>query len=162
MSRTKRVALVALGMAAGAVALQAQSASINVTASVQQPITVTAGNALAFGTVFPGVPVTVGVASASAGTFTVAGQAIAGVLLSFALPTNLTSGANTLPIGSWTGNWNMTNSPTGTSFTPSGTNTSATLSATGALHVFVGATVTPTVTQTAGSYTGTVTMTVIY
>jgi hypothetical protein len=164
MVSTKRIALVALGMiAAGAVALQAQNnASISVTASVQQPITVTAGNSLAFGNVFPGVAATVAVTSASAGTFTVAGQASSAVLLAFVLPTNLTSGANNLPIATWTGNWNTSNSPTGTAFTPSGTASSATLSGTGALYVFVGATVTPAVNQVAGSYTGTVSMTVTY
>ena len=61
---------------AAAVTAQAQNnASDNVTASVQQPITVTAGNPLAFGNVFPGKAATVAVTSASAGTFTVAGQA---------------------------------------------------------------------------------------
>jgi hypothetical protein len=150
-------------VAVTAVAAQAQNnASISATASVQQPITVTAGNTLAFGNVFPGVASTVGVASASAGTFTVAGQASSAVSMSFVLPANLTSGGNNLPIGTWTGNWNTTNAPTGTSFTPSGSGTAATLSATGALYVFVGATVTPAVAQVAGSYSGTVSMTVVY
>lgn len=148
---------------AAAVTAQAQNnASDNVTASVQQPITVTAGNPLAFGNVFPGKAATVAVTSASAGTFTVAGQASTPVSLTFALPANLTFGANNLPIATWTGNWNAVNSPTGTSFTPSASATAATLSVAGALHVFVGATVTPAVNQAAGSYTGTASMTVTY
>src|SRR5271169_6603004 len=137
MFSTKYAVLVALGFVAGAVSLNAQNnASINVTAAVQQPITVTAGNALAFGNVFPGKAATVAVASASAGTFTVAGQAGTPVSMTFVLPTNLTSGANNLPIGTWTGNQNVLNAPTGTSFTPSAAATAATLSATGGLFVF--------------------------
>jgi len=163
MFSTKHAVLVALGVVAGAARLNAQNnASINVTASVQQPITVTAGNALAFGNVFPGKAATVAVASANAGTFTVAGQATTPVSMTFVLPTNLTSGANNLPIGTWTGNWNTSNAPTGTSFTPAATASAATLSATGQLYVFIGATVTPAVAQVAGSYTGTVSMTVTY
>jgi hypothetical protein len=164
MHTTIRGSILALALVAvGAVAAEAQNnASINATATVQQPITVTAGNPLAFGNVFPGVPSTVTVASANAGSFTVAGQAGAGVLMTFVLPTNLTSGGNNLPIGTWTGNWNTTNVSTGTSFTPSASNTAATLSGTGAVYVFLGATVTPAVNQVAGSYAGTVSMTVIY
>jgi hypothetical protein len=159
----KRVTALTAALLAVSAAAQAQNnASINVTAAVQQPITVTAGNALAFGNVFPGVASTVAVSSASAGTFSVAGQASAGVLMTFVLPTNLTSGGNNLPIGTWTGDWNTTNAPTGTSFTPSASNTAATLSGTGAMYVFLGATVTPAVNQVAGSYAGTVSMTVIY
>jgi hypothetical protein len=162
MLTRKMVALVGF-VVAGATALPAQNnASINVTASVQQPITVTAGNPLAFGNVFPGKPATVAVSSASAGTFSVAGQASTPVSMTFVLPTNLTSGANNLPIGTWTGNENTTNAPTGTGFTPSASATAATLSATGALYVFLGATVTPAVAQVAGSYSGTVSMTVTY
>ena len=161
-NKTVTVLAVAL-LAVSATAVRAQNnASISATASVQQPITVTAGNALAFGNVFPGIAATVGVASANAGTFSVAGQGSAAVSMTFVLPTNLTSGGNNLPIGTWTGNWNTSNSPTGTSFTPSVSGSAATLSGTGALYVFVGATVTPAVAQVAGSYSGTVSMTVIY
>ncbi len=164
MSIAKRGVVLALGLAVmGAVAARAQNnASVSATASVQQPITVTAGNSLAFGNVFPGVAATVAVSSANAGTFTVAGQGSTPVSMTFVLPTNLTSGANNLPIGTWTGDWNTTNAPTGTSFTPSASASSATLSGTGALYVFVGATVTPAVNQTARSYSGTVSMTVTY
>ena len=164
MYTAKRVTLLTLALVAvSAVAASAQNnASINVTASVQQPITVTAGNPLAFGNVFPGKAATVAVASASAGTFSVAGQATTPVSMTFVLPTNLTSGANNLPIGTWTGDWNTTNSPTGTGFTPSASASAATLSGTGAMYVFIGATVTPAVNQVAGSYAGTVSMTVTY
>ena len=145
--------------------LEAQSnfASINATATVLAPITVTAGNDLAFGNVTPGVAKTVGVTAAGAGTFSVSGTASTPVSLTFTLPTNLNSGGNLLPIGSWTGHHNTTNAPTGgTNFTPSASATPATTSGSGNLYVFVGATVTPGFPQTAGSYTGSVQMTVVY
>src|SRR3989442_7951600 len=88
MYTATRVTMLALGLvAAGAAAVQAQNnATINVTAAVQQPIVVTAANALDFGQVFPGVPKGVALASASAGRFTVTGQGGAGVSLAFVVP----------------------------------------------------------------------------
>lgn len=136
--------------------------TINVTATVQVPITVTGAQDLNFGNVVQGVPSTIAATAAAAGRFDVTGSPSTGVSMSFALPANLTSGANNLPIGSWTGNWNTTSTPTGTGFVPSGGNTAATTSATGNLFVFVGATVSPAAAQVLGNYAGTVTLTVIY
>ena len=168
MQTAKRVTLAAVALVlAGAVTAQAQSnnASINVTATVQQPINVTAANALSFGNVLPGVNSTVGVASASAGRFDVTGQASTPVTLSFVLPANLSDGlGNNLAIGSYTGNHNTTNSPTGTSFTPANSPATfaSTLSGTGLLFVFIGATVSPAANQPAGAYTALLSMTVVY
>lgn len=145
----------------GSVAAQ-NNASITVSANVQTPITVTAAANLDFGSVFPGVNKSVAVTDAAAGRFNVAGQASAPVSLSFVLPTDLAAGANLLPIGNWTGNFNTTASPAGTNFTPSAGSQAAALSATGALFVYIGAQVTPSVSQAAGAYTGTVQMTVVY
>jgi hypothetical protein len=145
----------------GALAAQ-NNAQITVSANVQQPITVTAANNLDFGTVFPGVNKTVAVGDATAGQFNVTGQASAPVSLTFVLPANLTDGGNLLPIGNWTGVHNTTAVPLGLSFTPSGAATAATLSGTGELFVYLGARVTPAVSQAAGNYTGTVQMTVVY
>ena len=160
---------VVLGLAAvatfGAASAQAQSQTGSVTASavVQQPINVVGAVNLAFGNVFPGVAKTIAVTGATAGRFDVTGQASTPVLISFVLPANLTSGANNLPIGTWTGHHNTANAPTGgTNFTPSAATTNSTFSGTGALFVFVGATVTPASNQVAGTYTGTVQMTVTY
>lgn len=142
---------------------QSQTAGVNATASVQQPINVTGAVNLAFGNVFPGVAKTVAVTDVTAGRFDVTGQGSTPVLMSFVLPANLTSGANNLPIGSWTGHHNTSNAPTGgTNFTPSAGTTNSTFSAGGSLFVFVGATVTPATNQSAGAYTGTVQLTVTY
>lgn len=151
---------------AGIVSAHAQgvNGSIQATAQVQTPITVTGTQNLQFGNVFPGVPKAVLYTdAANAGKFSVAGQTSTAVTYSFTLPTNLTSGGNNLPIGSWLGYVNTANSTAGGSaITPSATPANATLSAGGALFLFVGATVTPAPAQVAGSYTGTVTLTVSY
>jgi Mat/Ecp fimbriae major subunit len=164
MRTTTRVsAVVAAFLSLGAMPAVAQSANINAIANVFQAITVTGANTLDFGNVFPGVAKTIGVAAATAGRFDLTGQGSAPVQLTFTLPTNLTSGANSLPIGTWTGCTNPTNSTTGcTTFTPSGTATNSAFSAGGALFVFVGGTVTPAAAQAAGSYTGTITLTANY
>ena len=139
------------------------SANASVTAEVQQPITVTKTNDLAFGTVFPGLNKTIAVTDAGAAAFTIAGQAGANVNLTFTIPATLSSGGNTMPIASWSARHNTANSAAaGTTFTPSASATSTTLNGSGALYVFVGATAQPAVSQVAGTYSGTLTMTVVY
>ncbi|PYP57428.1 MAG: hypothetical protein DMD44_10180 [Gemmatimonadetes bacterium] len=159
------LATLVLGLVAtAAVRAQGVNGSITATATVQSPITVTGAQNLAFGNVFPGVAKTIAYSDATnGGRFDVTGQGSAAVTYSFTLPTNLTSSGNNLPIGSWTGYLNTANSTAGGSaITPSATPAGATLSAGGALYVFVGATVTPPSNLPAGSYTGTVTLTVSY
>lgn len=157
-------AAVAVGLSLGAGALQAQtSANINATATVLGALTVAGANDLQFGNVTPGVNKTVAIADGGAGRFDVTKAASSGVALSFTLPANLTSGANTLPIGSWTGGWNTSPSPAGaTSFTPSASATNTTVTAGTGISVYVGATVSPAVAQAAGAYTGVVTMSAVY
>lgn len=153
---------VGLALVAPRLEAQVNNAAINATATVQAPINVVAAANLDFQTVLPGVGSTVAVTDPTAGRWDVTGQASAPVSLSFTLPSNLASGANLMPIGSYTGNHNTTASPTGTSFTPSGTPTAAGLSAGGQLFVYIGATVTPATNQAAGVYTAAVTLTVLY
>lgn len=157
---TALVALMGLAASAGA----AQSANITVTANVLQAMTVAGTRPLDFGNVFPGVARPVGVGAATSGLFTLTGQNSANVNVSFTLPTTLVSGANSLPIGTWTGYHNTTNNATvgGTAFTPSVATTATAFSATGNLFVFIGGTVTPIVSQAAGTYTGIVTLTAAY
>lgn len=158
-----RVSAVVAALFSLATAAQAQSANIQALATVYTPITVTGNRNLDFGNVFPGVAKTVAVGAATSGQFQLGGQASGDVNLTFALPTNLVSGANALPIGTWTGCTSPTNTTTGcTAFTPSGTATASAFSGAGALWVFVGATVTPGAAQAAGNYSGTVTLTAAY
>ena len=78
-----------------------------------------------------------------------------------ALPVNLTFGLNNLPIVFTAGSNTLNNAAGATGFTP-GSGTSTSLSGTGALFVFVGGTVSPASNLAAGTYTGTVTMQVLY
>ena len=156
------LAVVGLTLLASSAQAQVNNAAITATATVQAPINVTAAVNLDFGNVFPGVNKTIGVADATAGRWDVTGQASTAVTLNFTLPANLTSGGNLLPIASWAGNHNTTATPTGASFTPSGVPTASALGGTGALFVYIGATVTPATNQPAGAYTGNVTLTVLY
>jgi hypothetical protein len=167
MYKASKMAVAALALTlTGVVSAHGQgvNGSITATATVQTPITVTGTQNLSFGNVFPGVAKSVLYSDATnGGKFSVAGQGSTPVTYSFTLPANLTSGGNNLPIGSWLGYENATNSTSGGSaITPSATPTSATLSGSGALFFFLGATVTPPANQAAGSYTGTVTLTVSY
>ncbi len=163
MRTLTRVSVTVAALFSLATAAQAQSANINATAVVYQAMTVTGARALDFGNVFPGVAKSIAVAAATSGRFDLTGQASANVNLTFTLPTDLTSGANNLPIGTWTGCHAATNNTTGcTTFTPSGSATASAFSGTGALFVWVGGTVTPAANQAAGTYNGTVTLTAAY
>ena len=167
MFNATKASLAAIALAlTGTVAVHGQgvNGSITATAQVQTPISVTGTQNLAFGNVFPGVAKAVAYTdAANAGKFSVAGQASTPVTYSFTLPANLTSAGNNLPIGSWAGYENTANSTSGgTAITPSGTPTTSTLSAGGGLFFFLGATVTPPNNLPAGSYSGTVTLTVSY
>ena len=158
-----RVSAVVATLLSLATAAQAQSANIQALATVYQPISVAGTRDLDFGTVFPGVAKSIGVAAATSGQFQLGGQASANVNLSFTLPTDLVSAGNNLPIGTWTGCTSGTNTTVGcTGFTPSGAATASAFSGAGALWVFVGATVTPAAAQPAGNYSGTVTLTAAY
>lgn len=158
------LAISAITLLVAAVPGRAQNnASATVTATVQQPITVTKNNDLSFGSVFPGVNKSVAVTAAGAAKFTTAGQASTPVNLTFTIPATIASGGNTMPLSTWVGHYSVLDLPTGgTSFTPSASATSATLSATGNLYVYLGATAEPATTQAVGSYTGNMTMTVVY
>jgi hypothetical protein len=157
-------AVLAAGFSVGAATAEAQtSATIQATATVLSAITVAAGNDLQFGNVTPGVNKTVAIADAGAGRFDVTKGVNSGVTLSFTLPTDLSDGTNNLPIGTWTGGWNTTPTPAGaTAFTPSAAGTNTAVTAGTAIHVYVGATVSPAAAQPAGAYTGDVTMSVVY
>lgn len=157
------LAVVAL-LAVGASAAQAQvSANINATALVQTPLTVTGTTTLDFGNVFPGLAKTIAPTAATAGKFTIGGQLNAEVNITFVLPSNLANGANNLPIGTFTGGRNVANTQAGqTAITPTAATITRLDAGTGALYIWLGATVTPGVAQVAGTYTSPVTMTVAY
>jgi len=165
MRNTTRLTLAVAALVITSTAAQAQTnnASITATATVLTPINVNGAQQLSFGNVFPGVNKSVAVADlTNAGRFDVTGQANAPVTLSFTLPVTLSSCSNTLPIDSYAGVRADNNLETGgIGFVPGASN-AATLSAAGLLYIWVGARVTPATNQAQGTYTGTITMTVVY
>lgn len=140
----------------GAATAQA-AGSIAARATVLTALSVTATGNLAFGTV--AATQTKTVAPAAGGRFMVNGPGSGSVLVSFTLPAALGINVN---IGSWTGLSNKVN-VTGTAglLTVSAAGQSQTLSASGRLFVWVGATIS-TVGALAGSYSAPVQMTVVY
>ena len=144
------------------------SGTINAKALVRQPITITNGQDLDFGIVIQGTAKSISETAAAAGRFDATGTANANVNVNFTLPANLISGANNLPIGTWTGCFNQA-----AAVNTVGCTTIASMAATtptafgnvagaGRLWVFVGATVTPGVAQAVGTYTNTVMLTLTY
>ena len=144
------------------------------TATVQTPLTVTATAALAFGTIFQGVPVSVAETNASAGIFTMTGQAGSGISLFLQLPEYMstatgddrmvivfsttdcaidtTANADPTTFGSGWANENPFNLPSGVII---GTLSTQTV-------LFLGGQVRPSVDQTSGAYTADVILTVAY
>lgn len=158
-----------LAFAAAAIALPSaaaaqNSATIEATATVLDPITVAFVQDLAFGEVIPGFPLTVAPADANAGQFQISGGSTAEVDLDFGtLITALDGpGAATLPItfGAADAGFGATAATVDGTFDPN-VGTTANL-VTGNLFVFLGGTVTPGAVQTPGAYSGDVTLTVTY
>jgi hypothetical protein len=151
----------ALALAANSV--HAQSASIQATATVVTPITVTGTAPLAFGNVFQGVNKTIAFSDATSGRFSLTGYLGSQVALTFTLPATLASGANTMPINTYDVRVNGTNATAGataltvTTGVPVNSNFVA-----GNLFVFVGGRVQPAVAQVAGAYTGTIVLAAAY
>ncbi len=165
MRRITKLSLVVASLVLTGTALQAQTnnASITATASVQTPINVVGAQQLSFGNVFPGVNKTVAATDlTNAGRFDVTGQASTPVTLSFTLPATLSSGGNTMPIVSFTGEYALVATQVGGFLFAPAAGANPTLSGTGALFVWVGAQVQPATNQVAGVYTASITMTVVY
>lgn len=167
LSLTVSAAVLASLSLAGPVAAQT-SGSINATALVRQPITISPGQDLDFGIVLQGTPATIASTDAAAGRFDATGTANANVNIDFTLPTNLVNGANNLPIGSWTGCYNQSAAvnSSGCTAIANMAGTTATsfgnVAGAGRLWVFVGATVSPGASQAVGTYTNTATLTLTY
>ena len=143
-------------LVAGVATAEAQAGSINATATVLSALSVT-GTDLAFGNVAP--TQVKAVAAASGGTFHVTGSNTASVSLAFTLPATLGVNVN---VGTWTGLSNtVNNSGTAAALTVSGVAQNRTLSGSGDLYLWIGATLT-TAAATPGSYTAPVTLTVTY
>jgi hypothetical protein len=158
--------LAILVQAPAAFAQGSASGNILAQANVLTPVTVTPQQDLDFGNVIPGTNKSVAITGTTAGRWLVQGTAGAEVDIDFtALPGNLTSGVNNLPIvyGATDAGHNGPNNPaTATTFNPA-TGTLANISNPAAtLFVWIGGTVQPAAAQASGLYTGTVTLTATY
>jgi hypothetical protein len=145
------------------------------TATVQAVLAVTATAALAFGTVYQGIPKSITNASAAAGVYTIAGQGGAGISVYMQLPDYLntatgddrmavafsttdatvdsTSNVDPASFGSGWQNTNPHSFPSATTTGTVGQNNSA---------IFLGGKVIPSVDQKAGAYTADIVLTVAY
>ena len=138
----------------------AQSTTANITANVNATLTVARLTDLAIGNVNQGATVTVASTVVAAAAFFVTGAASAATTVSITLPTDLTSGANTMPFTGQIPRWNtVAGAGTSTAFGAL-TGGSTSTNATGNLWVYVGGGVTAGVAQAVGSYSGTITVAV--
>ncbi len=172
----RAVSVVLLGAALAAPrALLAQSAvSLAATATVDNTaLTAVTAQALGFKTVIPGTPLTVNpvTQSVSAGMIRIQGAKKATVLISFTLPTQLRAGTGpyTMPISfGTTSACQLPVFPAGstcTAFNPATTLTTSIPNKnapSNELDIYIGGTVSPSVTQHGGVYTGTIVLTVTY
>lgn len=143
------------------------SGTIQARATVVASMTVTGSNDLDFGTVTPGVDKSVEkIAVGSAGEWTVvAGGSGAEVTLDFTLPNSLSAGASSLSIIFSNSDASYANSALASQTSPSVSMnpslvTTANLSSTGAMTVWLGGSVSPIMSQSAGEYTASIQLTV--
>jgi uncharacterized protein DUF4402 len=133
--------------------------------AAQRPLTVQGVRSLTFGTLLAGVNKSVLRTDAiNGGQFDISGPSRASVLLTFTLPASMAGpGGATLPLsfGSNDGGWSPPQQiGTQTGFDPRVPFT-APLDQNGKVSVYLGGTAKPTASQKAGSYTGTITLTVV-
>ena len=118
---------------------------------------------LSFGTMYAGMPTQVLHTDATAAQFEVQGPRDATVLVTFSLPSSIRSGANTLPVMFQPGDasWSGQDRPSGrTTFDPAA-GTTVVVPRSRRFYVWLGGTVSPPMSQPAGSYAGTLTVTVV-
>lgn len=143
------------------------------TATVQAVLQVTATSALAFGTVYQGIPKSVANNTASAGVFTVGGQGGAGIAVYMQLPDYLSTATGddrmVVAFSTTDASVDSTANVDPTAFGAGWQNIdphnfpSATVIGTlGQSAIFVGGKVIPTVDQAAGAYTADIVLTVAY
>ncbi len=161
--RIARLATFAATIAFPALVQAQTTANVAATASVVTPLVVTGTAPLAFGNVFQGVNKTVTAIDATSGRFGITGFGTSQVALTFTLPTDLTSGANNLPIDSWDVRSNGTNATAGsTAFAVTSGSPALRNLVANNLFLFVGGRVVPGATQAAGSYSGSIVLAAAY
>jgi len=136
--------------------------NISAKGTVINHISVTSKRDLDFGNdIVPGVIKTVDKAAANSGKFSLAGQPSREISITFTLPSNLLSGANTLPISFTTTDAGYQTGATIVAFNPAVVQ-NASFSATGTMDVVLGGKVTPSAGQLSGFYTAPVNISLQY
>ncbi len=152
--------LVAMLMIVSAVSFAGQTTA-TATATVLAATNVTKTQDLAFGSLGQGASVTILSTEAAAAAFTVSSNNFSyPTVVAFTYPANLINGSNNLAFTAQIPVYNTSNTQTGAtafSVVAGGTTNSGT---DGSLYLWVGGKVTATSSQAAGSYTGTITVTV--
>ncbi|HKI94942.1 MAG TPA: hypothetical protein VJ992_06590 [Gemmatimonadales bacterium] len=130
-----------------------------------RPLSVFGRQTLNFGTVLPGVPTTISRTDAlNAGEFEVRGRKDTQVAIDLTLPAEMTAGALSLPLQFGPGDGGYSQAGTiaaATVFDPR-VQLVTTLGANGRLYVYLGGTALPGPQQGAGTYSGTIVLTVAY
>ena len=162
-----RIGLLSAALVTGAplrsASAQGFSGSMAVQATTLAPLEVAGMRDLDFGTMTGGVPKAVTTSDNTAGRFRVRGVAGAVAMATFALPTELSNGAQTFPLGSWTGRQHTSAGNGGTTFDPTTPGIAVTLNGGGGQRfLFLGATASAPAGQQPGLYTATITLSVIY
>jgi hypothetical protein len=172
-----------LGMSAFAQDYSTDNASVLGKALVLQRIDVTGVTALDFGWVSPGLAKTInleniatggqaGEGTQTTGVFTVSAAVGSNVQIEFTtLPANLSYLTNELPIGSYTAGYHTANPFDGVATFEPGTGAQVSNgnfpandlgSSVNGIYVFIGATVSPGLTQASGDYEAAITLTATY
>jgi hypothetical protein len=156
------------------VAQSVATASFGATAVIDNTaVTIGQLNGLDFGVVVPGTPTTIGPKTALAGKFVIHGSKNAEVRITFALPTVLTVGPNSMPIsftddpvaGRMGCHRNQDQQNNCTTYTPSAplvVRIRNNAPPQNTYFVWIGGKVSPAVGQQPGTYTGLVTMSAVY
>ena len=134
--------------------------------SAQKPLGVTGLNSLTFGVVFPGVPKSISRTDAvNSGQFDISGAKSAGIQIVFTLPATMLGPAGAVMPVSFGANDGGYSPPqmigSQVAFDPR-VPFNTTLDKNGRVAVYLGGTANPLTSQRAGSYSGTVTLTVVY
>ncbi len=171
--------LLIIGVALAGILMPSTASSQDVavgqaTATVLAVLSVTATSALAFGTVYQGVPKSIAKDDAAAGVFTITGEADAVIAVYVQLPDYLSTGTgdDRMVIAFSTSDCNVDTTgaadPTGFVATDGWIDqdphniTSASTVGSGGTNVYLGGSVQPSADQAAGAYSADVVMTVAY
>lgn len=144
------------------------------TATVQTVLTIASTAALAFGTVYQGIPKTIAKNTANSGAFSISGQASSGISIFMQLPEYLatSTGDDRMPAAFSTTDATVDSTGNSNPATPGGGGwpnvnprnlpTTTVLGGGGTTYIFLGGKILPSPNQKAGAYTGDIIVTVSY